>query len=169
MIFATIKGGKELDKLLQRLPVEVETKILRNGLAAGAAVIRDEARALAPIKSGRLRRAIKTSRNTNKNEGMVIAKVKLDRRYAFIGRFIEYGVAAHQIFVRDGKKGLVIDGVNVGKQVWHPGHAPRPFLRPALDARAGDAVKAVAEYLASYLKFGAITAPVVAIDLEEAA
>jgi hypothetical protein len=28
----SIKGGKELDALLQQLPVEVETKILRNAL-----------------------------------------------------------------------------------------------------------------------------------------
>jgi hypothetical protein len=90
MIEFRIKGGKELDALLKQLPVEVETKILRNGLAAGAAVIRDEARLLAPAKSGAMRQAIKTSRDTRRADGLVIAKVKLKGKHSFLGKFIEY-------------------------------------------------------------------------------
>lgn len=169
MIVGTIKGGKELNALLQQLPVEVETKILRNALGAGANVIRDEARVLVPKKSGALAQAIKSVRGTRNTEGQVVAKVRLKGRHSFLGLFMEHGVLPHQIWVRAGKDSLVINGVAIGKKVWHPGIAPRPFMRPALDTKAGEAVQAVAGYLTRYLSWGSIKAPVVAVDAEEAA
>jgi HK97 gp10 family phage protein len=163
-----IKGGKELQALMQQLPVEVETKILRNGLAAGANVIRDEAKQLIRRRSGETAEAIKTVRSTDSNGGYVIAKVAVARSRRFIANFLEFGVAAHQIWAKS-KMSLVINGVPIGKQVWHPGFAPMPFMRPALDAKAGEAVQAVGNYLSGYLKWGTITAPTVSVDLEEAA
>jgi hypothetical protein len=106
-----IKGGREIDALLKQLPVEVETKILRNGLAAGAAVIRDEARSRVRKRSGALAKAIKTSRDTKRADGQVVAKVKLRGKHAFLGIFMEYGVLAHLIWVSAGKDTLVINGV----------------------------------------------------------
>jgi HK97 gp10 family phage protein len=164
-----ITGGKELEALMQQLPVEVETKILRNGLAAGANIIRDEAKARIHKKSGETAAAIKTSRSTDKAGGQVIAKVSLSKSRRYIGYFLEYGVAAHRIWVGGGKGSLVINGVPIGKQVMHPGFAPMPFLRPALDAKAGEAVQAVANYLTSHVKWGTISSPPVSVDLEEAA
>lgn len=169
MIEYSIKGGKELDALLQQLPVEVETKILRNALAAGVAVIRDEVRARVRKRSGKLAAAIKTLRDTRKLEGFVVAKVKLKGPHSFLGNFLEHGVAAHKIWVGSGKDSLVINGTPIGKQVWHPGFGPMPFMRPAFDAKAGAAVQAVGDYLTRYLSFGTITAPAVAVDIEEAA
>jgi HK97 gp10 family phage protein len=165
----SIKGGKELDALLQQLPVEVETKILRNALARGANVIRDEARRRAPRKSGAMAKAIKTARGTRQNEGYVVAKVRLRGKHAFLGTFMEYGVLPHLIWAAGGKGSLVINGVPIGKRVQHPGLAPHPFMRPALDAKAGEAVQAVGDYLTHYLKWGPITAPTIAVDLEAAA
>jgi HK97 gp10 family phage protein len=166
VIRAVVKGGDELAALLGRLPVEVETKIMRNAMAGGARIIRDEARARAPTRSGALARSIKVTRNTK--HGQIIAKVRLKGRHAFIGKFMEYGVLPHQIWAK-GKGSLVIDGVAIGKQVWHPGHAPRPFMRPALDSRAAQAVEVIGDYLRNYLKFGSISVPPVAVDEEEAA
>lgn len=166
MIQYRINGGAQVDALLQQLPVEIEQKILRNGLAAGANIIRDEAKGLAPEKSGEMANDIKTARGTG--DGYVYAKVRLSGKHAFLGKFMEYGTAAHMIWVRS-KESLVIDGVPIGKHVWNPGVAPHPFMRPALDARAAQAVQAVGDYLVNYLKWGTITAPVVAVDLEEAA
>jgi hypothetical protein len=42
-------------------------------------------------------------------------------------------------------------------------------MRPALDAKAGEAVQAVGDYLTRYLQWGTITAPIISVDLEEAA
>jgi hypothetical protein len=123
VISYSIKGGREIDALLQKLPVEIETKILRNGLAAGARVIRDEARVRVNKKSGLTEKAIVTSRSLSR-DGTVIAKVKMKGRHSFLGRFLEYGVLAHQIWVRSGKGSLAINGVPIGKRVSHPGFAP---------------------------------------------
>jgi HK97 gp10 family phage protein len=135
-----MKGAAELNKLLQQLPVEVETKILRNGLNAGARVIRDEARSRVHKKSGKLSRAIKTASGTDPAAGVVTAKVKLRGQHAFLGIFMEYGVLPHLIWASQGKGSLVINGVAIGKRVQHPGHAAFAFMRPALDAKAGEAV-----------------------------
>jgi HK97 gp10 family phage protein len=161
-----INGGKELDALLTQLPQEVETKIMRNALAAGANIIRDEARALIRVKTGLTRDSIKSSRGKTE-DGFVMAKVSLSRKRAFIGYFLEYGVAAHQIWAKS-KQSLVVNGVPIGKQVWHPGFAPKPFFRPAIDAKAGAAVQEVGNYLTRHLQWGTITAPTVAVDREAA-
>ena len=164
-----INGGKELDALLKQLPLEVRAKIMPNALAAGANLIRDEAKARIHVKSGLTRDSIKTSKSSKvSEEGYVSAKVSLSRKRRFIGYFLEYGVAAHKIWAKS-KQSLVINGVPIGKQVWHPGFAPMPFFRPAIDAKAGEAVQAVGDYLTRYLKWGTITAPTVAVDMEEAA
>lgn len=162
-----IKGGKELVELMRQLPQQVETKIMRNALAAGANIIRDEARALVPVKSGLTRDSIRTSKGKTE-DGFVMAKVSLSRKRAYIGYFLEYGVAPHQIWAKS-KQSLVINGVPIGKRVWHPGFSPRPFFRPAIDARAADAVQEVGNFLTRYLKWGDISAPTVAVDVQEAA
>jgi uncharacterized protein YfaP (DUF2135 family) len=118
-------------------------------------------------ESGQLEKAIKTSRNTKQSTGQVIAKVRLRGRHAFLGNFIEYGVLPHLIWSQ-GKESLVINGVAIGKQVEHPGYGARPFFRPAVDAKAAEAVQVVANYLATYLQFGSISAPAVSVDEEEA-
>jgi HK97 gp10 family phage protein len=167
LIVGVIKGGDELAALLGQLPVEVETKIMRQGLAAGANVIRDEARARAPKKTGALARSIKTTRDTKRQSGQVIAKVRLKGRHAFLGRFFEYGVLPHKIWTTS-KESLVVNGVAIGRQAWHPGISPQPFFRPAFDAKSAAAVDIVGDYLRQYLQFGAISVPPVAVE-EEAA
>lgn len=170
MISARIKGGAELNRLLKMLPIEAETKLVRNGLNRGANIIRDQAKANINRRSGATARAIMSSSGVDKAQGLVYAKVKLHKRRKFIGRFLEYGTAAHLIWVSASKGSLIVNGVPIGKQVLHPGTAPRPFLRPALDTKADEAVQAVLTYLTSYLQFGSITAPVVNVDeFEEAA
>jgi HK97 gp10 family phage protein len=165
MIAFKIKGGKELHALMQQLPVEVETKILRNAMARGARVIADEAKLRVPDDEGLLRKSNKTSRNTK--NGQVIAKVKLKGPHSYVGTFMEYGVLPHIISVADGEGAMKIGKNFVTGAVKHPGHASHPFMRPALDARAEEAINVIGEYLGSYLRFGTIQAPVVAVDDEE--
>ena len=160
-----IKGGRELHALLQQLPVQVETKIMRNAMARGVKVIQAEAKRLAPTESGALDAAIKTTRDTKK--GRVVAKVKVLGEHSYLARFMEYGVLPHVISVRDGEGSLKIGKSFVGAEVMHPGHASRPFLRPAFDSKAAEAVNVIGEYIASYLKFGTIQAPTVSVDGED--
>jgi HK97 gp10 family phage protein len=163
-----IKGGKELAALMAQLPIEVETKILRNGLKAGAKIIRDEARALAPKKTGEMAKSIKTFSGKSLVDGQVVVKIKLRGKHAFLGPFIEHGVLPHLIWVKS-KESLAIHGVPIGKRVQHPGSAAKPFMRPALDNKAEEAIQQVGNYLTHYLSWGTITAPTVEVDAEEAA
>jgi HK97 gp10 family phage protein len=159
-----ITGGKQLHDLLQQLPVEVETKILRAAMGRAARVLRDEARAMAPLESGDMKKSIKSTRNTKK--GQVIAKVKMLGKHSFLGLFMEYGVSPHVITAKPGRV-LRIGRNSVGKSVKHPGHAARPFLRPALDTNAPRIVQLVTDYMTKYLAFGTIVVPEVSVDVEE--
>ncbi len=166
MIDMKINGGKELHDLLQQLPVQVETKLLRAALGRGVKVIQAEAKLRVPDETGQLRRAIKTTRDTR--QGRVIAKVKLKGKHAYLGVFQEYGVAAHAITVKEGSKktALRIGDNFVGAAVMHPGHAAQPFLRPAFDTKAAEAIDVIGQFIGQYLQFGAIQAPTIAVDEE---
>lgn len=162
-----IKNGKQVHALLQQLPVEIETKIMRNAMARGVKIIRDEAKLQVSdtTESGLLRKAIKSSRNTKK--GRVIAKVKLKGPHSYVGLFLEYGVKPHEISVRDAEGSLKIGKQFVGAQVMHPGVTEQPFMRPAFDRKAAEAVNAIGEYIGKYVQFGSISAPTIAVDEEE--
>ena len=138
-----VKGLADLNKFLQQLPAKVEQSVLRGALRAGANVVMAEAKANVPVDSGQLRDGLKVS--TNSRRGRVTAKVKATGKHAFIAPWLEYGTAAHKITAKKGK-GLFFGGLFV-KGVQHPGSRPKPFMRPALDGRAQDAVVAAAEYM----------------------
>lgn len=165
MIEYRLKGGKELHDLLQQLPVQIEVKLLRNAMAKAVKLLRDEARAIAPLETGVMKRAIKSTRNTK--HGQVIGKVKMRGKHSYLGTFMEFGVAPHAITVRNGGT-LKINGQKVGKSVMHPGHTAKPFLRPTLDRFGQDAINEMGRYFAEYLKFGSIQAPMISVDEEEA-
>ena len=137
-----IKGGAELNKFLQQLPVKIEQSVLRGALRAGANVVMAEAKANVPVESGQLRDGLKVS--TSSRSGRVTAKVKATGKHAHIAPWLEYGTAAHKITAKG--KGMFFGGLFV-KGVQHPGSRPKPFMRPALDGRAQDAVSAAARYM----------------------
>jgi HK97 gp10 family phage protein len=138
-----VKGLADLNKFLQQLPAKVEQSVLRGALRAGANVVMAEAKANVPVASGQLRDGLKIS--TSSRRGRVTAKVKATGKHAHIAPWLEYGTAAHKITAKKGK-GLFFGGLFV-KGVQHPGSRPKPFMRPALDGRAQDAVVAAAQYM----------------------
>lgn len=181
-----LKGGKELMEFLEAFPTKLQKGALRAGATAAAKPIRDQARANA---KGRIKKTIKTSSPRIDQNGTLSVKVQLRGPNAFIGTFLEYGVAPHIIAPRDarpmgannkpmsnrlltkaGKRGGITDAgggvLKIGEHfvagaVQHPGFAAKPFLRPALDTKADEAIKAFGERLRSYLQSKtAFTAPV---------
>ena len=148
----TVQGGAELNRLLSELPVRVQKNVLRQAVRAGANVIRDDARARAPRKKGRLVRAIGTWMRQIRSDGAVTAAIGV-RRDAFYARFIEFGRAAFQLVVKR-KKVLSAgpQGPIFGRKVSMPSMAPRPFLRPALDAKAQGAVETMASTMRTRLE-----------------
>ena len=170
-----IKGGAQLDQLLQTLPVKLEKNIMRAALTRGARVIAKEAKANAPVGRpsnvsakeyggypGALRDSVRvTSRFTK--EGQATASVKAGGRTkkgadVFYAHIVEFGARRHLIRPR-AKKAMQIGTQFIGGEVDHPGVRPRPFMRPAADSKMPEAVAVATAYVRARLQKEGIDVP----------
>lgn len=145
-----VKGLLELQAFLDQLSPKMEANIMRGALRAGCKPVLEQAKANVPVKSGVLRDTLRISSSIKKQDGKVTASVKVGGKYrgkdAFYAPWIEFtGARPHSITGNLSINGRVFSNVN------HPGMHAKPFLRPALDARANDAVIAAAEYIKNRL------------------
>lgn len=166
-----VKGLKELDAYLSALPKKLETGAYRAGLTAAAAVIRDEAKLRAPKQTGKMARAIRSGSPRKNQDGTFSIRVSLDKGdHGFLGLFHEFGVSPHliaatgkgegRVAIRKAKEGkgtierhvLKIGDDFVSGIISHPGHPAQPFLRPALDAKAKEAVMAFRGRIVAYIE-----------------
>lgn len=165
-----VKGLRELDAYLSAFPARMQKQAYRQALTAAAAPIRDEARLLAPKKTGAMAKSIKTGSPRQNQDGTFSVSIRLEGPHSFLGVMHEYGVAPHLI-ARTGKgegrvairkasegTGTVENGVmKIGNDfvsgiISHPGHRARAFMRPALDAKAQEAVKAFAAKISAFME-----------------
>ena len=73
----TLTGDKALERRLKKLPASVQRNLSRKAMRKGLADMRKEARSIAPKKTGRLRKAIKTKvslRSSGDMTGRVFVK-----------------------------------------------------------------------------------------------
>lgn len=145
-----IKGGAELARALQELPVKLEKNVLRGAIRAGAKVFLDEAKLRVPVASGKLRESLRIS--TRLVRGRVLGTVTAGggKANVFYAQFVEHGTAPHVIIAGGGTKAgrVLAAGARIlGAKVDHPGAAPKPFMRPAFDTKAQSALDTVAEYI----------------------
>ncbi len=164
----TLKGGAELEALLEAMPDRLATNVMRGAMLAGANVIRDRARELVPVASGytppghepgHLRKCIVSGRGRG-GQDTVVAMVGITRA-GFYGRFVEFGTAASP-------------GHVTRKGVHHRAHhstRAEPFMRPAADEEAGAAAQAVIDYASKRVVDAAVGAGLVdpLYDLEDEA
>lgn len=149
-----IKGLKELQAELDKLPAKIEANVMRSALRAGAKVIEAEVKQNIPVSppndenarlygsyTGALRDSVRVS--TRSRRGVVSASVKAGNAAAWYWRFVEFGTAAHWIKPKS-RSSLFLAGV-AREVVLHPGARAKPFMRPALDAKMVSAVEAVRE------------------------
>lgn len=131
-----IEGLRELDRALAKLDDRIQRNVLNRSVSAGARVIRDEARILAPVEEGRLKRNIITKkrrgrkgqsnwmvgvRGINESTGNSDTSMKSDDpKNAFYGRFVEFGTSKM---------------------------SPRPFMTPAYESKRRDAVEVIKQTL----------------------
>jgi HK97 gp10 family phage protein len=165
-----VTGLRELDAYLSHLPANLQKGAYRAGLVAAAAVVRDEARLKAPRKTGKLARSIRSGSARQNADGTFSITVGPRGNHGFLGLFHEFGVRPHYI-ARTGKgegrvavrKAAAGEGkvnakvIKIGDDfvsgiISHPGHSPRPFLRPALDIKADEAVQAFATRIRAYIE-----------------
>jgi HK97 gp10 family phage protein len=143
MAEVNVKGLRELQALLDTLPAKVEANVMRGALRAGMKVVEAEAEKNVPVATGALYAGLKIG--TRRRGSVVTANVKATGIHGPVAHLIEFGTRAHQIRPKT-KEALSFNG-NFGEVVNHPGVAPRPFMRPALDSKANAAVSAAAEYM----------------------
>jgi HK97 gp10 family phage protein len=147
-----IKGLAALQAALDSLPAKIEANIMRGALRAGAKVLATEAKGNIQSHSGKLAGSIRVS--VALRRGTVKAAVKAGGRgkgkaSAFYAHMVEGGTQAHLITAPPGSA-LNVGGTLV-RSVQHPGARAKPYLRPALDSRAMDAVEAAREYIRTRL------------------
>lgn len=145
---ANISGLSDLQALLDKLPANIEKKVMRGALRAGQKVILEQARQAVHSVSGDLADSLRIK--TGARRGRVTATVVAGNAKAYYARMVEFGTAAHLIKPKKGKA-LVFGGREYAS-LRHPGAKKKPFMRPALDAAAGEgsqAFEAVKTYLAA--------------------
>ena len=103
-----------LVKQLGRLSEALRKEVLKEAMKAGAEVIADGARARVPTDTGELRRSIRTTSRASKRTAA--ASVVVGRKRTDYALATEYGTQTR---------------------------SPRPFLRPAFDARKAMAVEEI--------------------------
>lgn len=174
-----LKGGPELLAMLDQLPQNLASKVLRGGIRAAGAVVRDEARQMAPRQSGLMAKSIKLgSARYDRKDALVSIRVKVGgekgnkgNSHAFLAWIWEYGSAAYsgQKWQRDGSTRtrsvkLKFDGeTTFGRFPDVAAHRAHPFMRPALDRKAAEAINAMGSYIAQRLSWNTLTAPEMAV------
>lgn len=154
---AQVKGIKELRQQFRDLKRTTGRNLSRRVARLGAGLVRDEARARVPRRTGRGARGIvsvegRAERKTDALYRVGFRKTPKDKS-AFYLRFIERGTKPHVISVvkERGRKTKVVfrnkrvlrtkAGEFLGIAVFHPGIAARPFLVPALHAKEKEIVQ----------------------------
>lgn len=161
-----LKGGKELEQFLSAFPAKLQKGAVRAGVTAAAKVLRTEARLQAPKDTGKFAKSIRSSSSRVNQDGTVSIRVFVDRKkpHGWLGPMIEYGIAPHDITIKPGKAGKLGDEF-VSGTISHPGVVAQPFLRPALDLKAGEAIEAFGVRIRDYLKDKTgFSAPVLEVD-----
>ncbi len=152
-----VKGLSQLSAALKELPLRIARNALRQSVAKGALVIRDEAKVRAPVSNGpvapddplpgTLRRAI-------------VIKHDAQRSNAFSQTYV-VAVRQGKRYRRRGKKGNRSQDAYYWRWVEFGTvkMSARPFLRPAFEAKKQAALAAIIEYLAQRLPEEAANLP----------
>ena len=137
-----IKGLRQLERAMRKLPGKVAVKVARGATLSGANIIKKEAKLRAPIRTvGTYKK-----RGSGKNVSYIswpgnLSESIIARQNKKGSGFIQYGVGTND-------KGFYGHMVEFGTE--HS--APHPFMRPAFDAKKQDAVKKIEQRLWAGLK-----------------
>ena len=160
-----VEGLKELSDALQKLPEAIAKNALRGSVNAAAAVIRDEAKRLAPVMPeampshqppGTLKRSIIVKQIPEKSsviQQTFYVTVRQGKKYqaqgkkgnksqdAYYAKWVEFG----HFFVPPKAAGISWKKHRQQNQAkFVPAH---PFLRPAFESKKEEAVQALKAYL----------------------
>lgn len=155
MIEIKITGLDELTRQLRDLTTNAQfIKEINAAMRAASKIIRDIAwtkfisvtkNAGKDVYDGSHKRSDVLAVKTGKKTGSKGARFWVGVIASFPASLLEYGTSEHTIEAKHAQS-LGKDG-SFGKVVHHPGQAPRPFLRPTIDAHAQTFIDRVVEGL----------------------
>lgn len=150
-----IPGLQGLVEKLRSLPPKLARSYARKALRAGGNIIRDEARARVPTRTHTLRKSIAYTATTSLHgsfKGKVYIKHgKKAKHDGYYAHMVEFGTKAHLVKARQ-KRVLSNGRMIFGRAVWIPAIGAHPFMRPAAETKAREAVDAMASKLAEFFK-----------------
>jgi HK97 gp10 family phage protein len=128
---------------LAQLNGPLRESLARSMAVAGGQVLRDEAKLLAPVESGKLRDSIYLAFKDGKsNESQIVYSVTWNSRKAPHGHLLEFGHWQPYVV----KKLPNGDWYTTNEKLPSPKFtAAKPFLRPAFDSAKGRATQAMIE------------------------
>ena len=147
-----IRGLEKVTRTLDKLPTAMERRIGLRALRKGGRIVinaaRQKLRANGSDRTGTLRKSLaqKAIKSVTGRLGLYIGPTtgkgaKYDGWYAHL---VEFGTGPKVV----SSNKVMSDGSAVyGKEVEHPGSAPKPFLRPAIDETKQEVFKVVGESL----------------------
>jgi len=153
-VTCTVHGLKELAEALKQMPQKLAGKALGAAVAAGAAIIRDQARANAPVGFLPKRWDHETIKKS-----IVVYRGRGSRPWDI---HYEIGVTMQKKWYRSLKRGGVR---KLPAYWWHfnefgtSKQAARPFLRPAFDQQSGRALAAIKMMLEKAVVIAAAQVP----------
>lgn len=125
-----LKNIKSVMDDLEEVESEMKKRIMQDSIMDAAKIVQRAARALAPQKTGALRRSIRLRKMKKRERGdMFGAVVDFNSKTAGYTHIVEGGAAGHLIKPEKGKA-LKLKGGYVSK-VNHPGFRARNFLANA--------------------------------------
>ena len=90
----TLTGDKKLEAVLTRLPNNVQRNMARRAMRKALTMLKKEAKQLAPVKSGQLKKSLMTKvkmKATGEMTGKVFARGGMDKRSAPHAHLVEWG------------------------------------------------------------------------------
>jgi len=125
------EGVRELEAALEGMDRKMRARTLFTAAKAGAEIMAERARELAPQDTGALAEKGIKVKVTKRSQFYGEAAYGHDQKH-FYGMFQEVGVSPHPQ-PRAKRK--------------HPGHVAQPHLRPAFDQKKGESEKAMHQHL----------------------
>ncbi len=150
-------GGPKLKREFSAIGAAIRGRLLANAVLAGALVVEGEAKRRVARRTSTLARSI-SSIVTERSATGAKATVGTNVEY---GPFLEFGTGIHgperrPIIIRPRRRSALrfqIGGrIIFAKQVESPGIKPKPFLLPALEAKAEAASRKVSDVVWSQVR-----------------
>jgi HK97 gp10 family phage protein len=142
-----IRGFKELRNRARKLDGKLQKRVYGAAVRAGGKVLVDAAKAAVPVRTGAVKRSLVHRASSKPSKGLFGVKVTVKGG----------GMSSGRVARRRGVKGKDYQPDAVERyyrftELGTKHHPAQPYLKPALEGKAGEVLKVVKEALAAGLE-----------------